>query len=185
MHNEGDAAAPGRRGGAGYGAGKGGILMTTRPANFDYQTYLASREWALLKEQVRERCDGWCEHCSAGPYQDTHHVTYERIGHEKIDDLMAVCRPCHEWLSAKRERNPLNDSYIITERLIRERDGQALHLIWQRRNESSYENWYDGDQFYALCGPQFSVLNKCVWCDARLEPLLTFSYAIWYDKIKP
>ena len=76
--------------------------MTT----FDYGSYLASREWALLKEQVLERSGGICERCYNAPYQETHHKTYARIGHENVSDLLAVCSPCHRYLSAKSNVDP-------------------------------------------------------------------------------
>jgi hypothetical protein len=74
---------------------------------FNYQEYLASREWALLKNRVRERSGGICERCKKAPQQATHHKTYERIGHESLDDLLGVCNPCHEWLSGKTDDDPL------------------------------------------------------------------------------
>jgi hypothetical protein len=74
---------------------------------FNYKRYLASREWGLLKAAVRERCDGQCERCYDGPYQETHHVTYERIGHEQIADLLAVCSPCHRFLSGVSNYDPI------------------------------------------------------------------------------
>ena len=72
----------------------------------DYHRYLASREWALLKEEVRTRSGDTCERCEKAPYQETHHVTYERLGHEDLDDLMAVCSPCHRYLSGKTDWDP-------------------------------------------------------------------------------
>jgi hypothetical protein len=72
----------------------------------EYQRYLASREWAVLKEQVRQRSRGLCERCARRPYEQTHHVTYERIGAEHLDDLLGVCGLCHEYLSAKRASDP-------------------------------------------------------------------------------
>jgi hypothetical protein len=75
-------------------------------------TTLASREWALLKEQVRKRSGGVCERCRVGVYASTHHLTYERIGHERIEDLLAVCEPCHEFLSGKSEYDPLKKPAI-------------------------------------------------------------------------
>lgn len=84
-----------------------------RPKDFDYQRYLASREWAVLKEAVRERCQNTCEICFRGPHQDTHHLTYTRIGAEDLDDLIGVCRPCHEWLSGKTGVPPLNDFQVV------------------------------------------------------------------------
>ena len=73
----------------------------------EYKTYLASREWALLKRRLRERSSDRCERCRHRPYQQTHHVTYERIGHEHLTDLLAVCSPCHEFLSARRDDDPV------------------------------------------------------------------------------
>jgi hypothetical protein len=76
---------------------------------FNYQEYLASREWALLREAVRERSGDKCERCG-GPQQAVHHLTYERIGHEELTDLQAVCNPCHEYLSAKTDIDPTDPS---------------------------------------------------------------------------
>ena len=36
-----------------------------------------------------------------------HHLTYERMGAELLEDLMAICDPCHEFLSGKSEDDPL------------------------------------------------------------------------------
>jgi len=68
--------------------------------------YLASREWALLREKVRARCGGVCERCNKRPFEQTHHRTNERYGHERLDDLQGVCEPCHEYESAKRRHDP-------------------------------------------------------------------------------
>lgn len=146
-----------------------------RPKGFDYQRYLASREWALIKEQVRERCEGWCEHCYAAPYQDTHHLTYERIGRERVEDLMGVCRPCHAWLSGKAERNPLNDAYSISE-VLTSASGIVLHMLWQSLDQEAYEPWRRfGDRvYYQRCGPDYSPLRKCIWCEARTLEITTF-----------
>lgn len=65
----------------------------------DYYRYIASREWALKKRSLRERSGGVCERCHNAPAQQSHHLTYERTGDELLEDLLDVCRPCHEWLS--------------------------------------------------------------------------------------
>ncbi len=75
-------------------------------AKFNYQEYLASREWGLLKVAVRQRSGGTCERCKQAPHEQTHHVTYERIGHELLTDLLGVCRPCHEYLSGLTDHDP-------------------------------------------------------------------------------
>ena len=73
----------------------------------EYHRYLASREWALLKEQLRKRSKGRCERCWEGKYESTHHVTYERVGNEALDDLLAVCSACHKFLSGKSDKDPI------------------------------------------------------------------------------
>lgn len=72
----------------------------------EYQKYLASREWALLKEAVKKRSGGLCERCKFGFYEQTHHLTYERIGNELLGDLLGICTPCHEFLSGKHSQDP-------------------------------------------------------------------------------
>lgn len=100
--------------------------MAKRPDNFDYQAYLASRAWALLREEVRERSGNTCEHCFMSPQQAVHHLTYERIGHEDLRDLMAICNPCHEWLSGKSKHNPLAVYYAVSPPI------GASHVPWKR-----------------------------------------------------
>lgn len=72
-----------------------------------YQLYLASREWAVLKEAVRKRSGGTCERCANAPAQQVHHQTYERVYQEVLTDLVHLCPPCHEFLSGKLERDPV------------------------------------------------------------------------------
>ena len=72
----------------------------------EYHTYLASREWALLKLAVRMRSGGRCERCYFGSAAQVHHETYERIGHEDVNDLMDLGDGCHEFLSGKRDGDP-------------------------------------------------------------------------------
>jgi hypothetical protein len=72
----------------------------------EYHRYLASREWALLKQSVRERSHGTCERCRRRPHDHTHHVTYEPIGQERLDDLLGVCEPCHMFLSGIALHDP-------------------------------------------------------------------------------
>src|SRR5215831_14192625 len=73
----------------------------------EYQTYLASREWALKREAIRERARGICERCRLNQMEAVHHLTYARIGNEPLEDLQAVCNLCHEFLSGKTSVDPV------------------------------------------------------------------------------
>jgi hypothetical protein len=86
----------------------------------EYHKYLASRDWAKLKNQVKNRSLGSCERCRDGEHSSTHHLTYERVGHENLSDLIGVCENCHKFLSANSDTDPcdkkisdINDSIEI------------------------------------------------------------------------
>ncbi len=72
-----------------------------------YREYLRSPEWRELTSQVRRRCDGICERCHRVEMCDTHHLTYERVYHERLEDLLGVCRSCHKYLSGRSRYDPL------------------------------------------------------------------------------
>jgi hypothetical protein len=74
----------------------------------EYQTYLASREWALKRERVRERALGKCERCHVAEMNAVHHLTYARVGDELLSDLIAICDPCHEFVSGKNDTDPIH-----------------------------------------------------------------------------
>ncbi len=62
-----------------------------------YQTYLQSPEWAIKRNEARERAGHRCQVCNSpnGPL-DTHHRTYDRLGRELPEDLIVLCRSCHD-----------------------------------------------------------------------------------------
>lgn len=62
----------------------------------NYLTYLQSAEWQSKRAQVIARSGGVCESCGKARGLDVHHKTYARLTDERLDDLMHVCRPCHE-----------------------------------------------------------------------------------------
>lgn len=73
-----------------------------------YSRYLCSREWNVLKEQVRERSGGICERCKIHPMSATHHLTYERKYKELVEDLQAICQGCHDFTHGKSNFDPAN-----------------------------------------------------------------------------
>lgn len=70
-------------------------------AKVDYQTYLASQAWAVKREAVKLRCSEICELCNNSAMRSTHHLTYERLGDEYLEDLLGLCDDCHKFLSGK------------------------------------------------------------------------------------
>jgi hypothetical protein len=61
-------------------------------APLDYQAYLASPHWQRFKLAFREQRP-W--RCGCGATRELHHVTYDRLGHERLDDVVPLCPRCH------------------------------------------------------------------------------------------
>lgn len=67
-----------------------------------YLEVLSSERWLRLKEKILA-CVKCCEECGeVAERYDLHHIHYETLGHEAEDDVMVVCRPCHERLDEER-----------------------------------------------------------------------------------
>lgn len=72
----------------------------------EYQRYLCSREWSVIKEAAKARGGGYCERCRILESRHVHHLTYIRKYHEKLEDVQAVCEHCHAFIHAKSEFDP-------------------------------------------------------------------------------
>ena len=84
-------------------------MMTKR---FSYNEYLESTAWWNLRKQVLQRAGYCCERCP-NPATDVHHKDgYGHLGCECIDELEALCDPCHE-----KEHEPKNRTLRVRERL--------------------------------------------------------------------
>lgn len=70
-----------------------------------YGRYLASARWAAKRAAVLARDRGRCvvPGCGRAAVQ-VHHLTYERVGDEAMDDLAAVCETCHSAAHLLRRR---------------------------------------------------------------------------------
>ena len=63
----------------------------------EYEGYLRSEHW----QDVRRRYwnsklhDGCCYVCGSDKNLNLHHKSYKRLGNEKLNDLIYLCKPCH------------------------------------------------------------------------------------------
>lgn len=78
-----------------------------RPATqgrVNYAEYIRGPEWRNKALILKARAGWQCQECGRASSEmtlDVHHLTYERLGHERADDLIVLCRSCHE----RHERN--------------------------------------------------------------------------------
>lgn len=79
---------------------------TITDAKKKYAAYLCSREWCEKREAVRERARDTCERCRVLPMQACHHLNYTNKYNENLEDLQAICTPCHEFTHGKSDFDP-------------------------------------------------------------------------------
>lgn len=60
-------------------------------ARVDY----ASEQWKTIRAERLEFDHRLCVFCKS-PAEEVHHVTYETVGRERLDDLRSLCRICHD-----------------------------------------------------------------------------------------
>ncbi len=63
-----------------------------------HREYLKSATWKDIRQQVLERDNHTCR-CGQRGY-DVHHKHYRNWGNERLEDLITLCRTCHEQLHA-------------------------------------------------------------------------------------
>jgi hypothetical protein len=60
-----------------------------------YAEYLKTAHWQRVRTLALESAGYACELCSSTVDLEVHHRTYERLGFERPDDVIALCHDCH------------------------------------------------------------------------------------------
>jgi Pyruvate/2-oxoacid:ferredoxin oxidoreductase delta subunit len=63
-----------------------------------YEHRRQTREWKVLKRQIHRRDRYRCRICNRNNVQlHIHHRTYTSYAEERLEDLLSLCRGCHEY----------------------------------------------------------------------------------------
>jgi hypothetical protein len=95
-----------------------------------YRDYLASDGWRARSRDLRARFP-MCQVCRRERSTEVHHRTYQRLGAESDEDLVAVCSLCHEAISCLAE--------VVTPSCAEDADAsrQMAETVLRRRFGSS------------------------------------------------
>jgi hypothetical protein len=81
----------------------------------EYLEYIKSPEWRRKRRTLIRQRGRVCERCGQRSKAiEVHHLTYERLGNERDEDLQLVCPECHPMADLMRKRemtDPLNACY--------------------------------------------------------------------------
>lgn len=67
-----------------------------------YTEYLSSPEWNAIRNTIQQRDDNTCVLCGSTFMLHVHHITYKNVGHEDLEDLILVCKECHEEIHRRK-----------------------------------------------------------------------------------
>jgi hypothetical protein len=102
--------------------------------------------------------------------QSVHHLTYERIGNELMSDLLAVCNPCHAWLSGK------TDDDAVPAFLEEVQAGLRVYEAFDDHHRGCpgmcvYSELEEAAAYYGVCHDPFQRPSSNEW--ERLDRLAT------------
>ena len=70
-------------------------IDTSRHWKYVKNAYLYSAEWRKFAWRARMYYKHTCQRCGATSFLHVHHLHYETIGQESIEDVTVLCRVCH------------------------------------------------------------------------------------------
>jgi hypothetical protein len=76
------------------------------------EEYYRSDEWRNLRRIKMDQSGNQCEQCHSMVRLEVHHVSYERLYREQLDDLKVLCIACHPNADRQREYRNALSTYI-------------------------------------------------------------------------
>lgn len=61
-----------------------------------YQKYLKTNHWKVVKAWKLYQQDNTCENCGSKHHLQVHHLSYDNLHNERLTDLKVLCRDCHK-----------------------------------------------------------------------------------------
>lgn len=61
----------------------------------DYNKYIKSKEWRDKRNELFTLKGKECEQCGSTHKINVHHISYDNLGNESLDDLQILCFQCH------------------------------------------------------------------------------------------
>lgn len=83
------------------------ITRGKRRPRVDY----TSEQWKTIRRKRLEFDNGLCVFCKSAA-QEVHHVTYENVGQERIEDLRSLCRLCHDACTQLEYGNDMRETRV-------------------------------------------------------------------------
>lgn len=74
-----------------------------------YSNYIQSEDWKLKRSEVLLRDNNLCQVCKKDAAEEVHHITYDNLFNEKLEDLLSVCKICHKEIHSQLKKEELEE----------------------------------------------------------------------------
>lgn len=118
----------------------------------DYKKYMRSKEWKAKRQEKLEVCDHKCE-CEGGCYRkatQVHHLHYDTLGEESMEDLQALCPKCHMQKSDVRGFYGRVPRFCCQTQPIDESEKPEKILPYTVWNEANFYYQIDSDKYEGI-----------------------------------
>jgi hypothetical protein len=105
----------------------------------NYQEYLKSDYWKEIREKVYKRDNYKCKLCGSKENICVHHSTYDNLGNEILDDLITICKHCHNAFH-KINPNISYKNYVLKNILIKEHLEKEEYIMFIKNHKDIFEN---------------------------------------------
>ena len=77
-----------------------------------YEEYIQSPEWQKRRKILLIEHGSKCALCPRTCELHVHHLNYERLGHERAEDVMVLCARCHNDLHYALRKFPATEKMV-------------------------------------------------------------------------
>lgn len=130
----------------------------------NYKTYMRSSEWKEKRKAKLETCNSKCE-CEGGCVREAtqvHHLHYDTLGNENMEDLQALCSKCHMSKSSKVRNfygNPVRDCCLL--------EGQQ-----EVEKTLPYNVWNEANFHLQINTPKYNLIGERLGAEPIIAALL-------------
>jgi 5-methylcytosine-specific restriction endonuclease McrA len=117
--------------------------IDTKEIAISYTKYLKTIHWHNLRTE-KLLLNPICEKCQSAINLNLHHLTYTRLGKEKLSDLITLCQSCHTKLhreerkTKKLKRKVGRKSYLVGGKIKKMTLYKLLKLIETNKRNGIY-----------------------------------------------
>jgi 5-methylcytosine-specific restriction endonuclease McrA len=61
----------------------------------EYAKYIRSEGWKQRRDKFRTMWGNECACCQSKENLNVHHINYDNLGNEKLEDVVLLCKGCH------------------------------------------------------------------------------------------